>query len=125
MAVKLDISNAYNRINWNFLCNIMLKLGFDIQWVRLAKETICTTSNSMLINGEPHRFISPTRGIKQGDPLSPYLFLLCAESLSALLRKDEENQILQGIIFCTHGVRISHRLIASFFAVLLWRKVRI
>lgn len=91
MAVKLDIRKAYDRVNWNFLCNIMLKLGFDIQWVRLAMVTVCTTSNSMLINGELGGFISPTRSIKQGDPLSPYFFLLCAEGLSALLRKDEEN----------------------------------
>lgn len=125
MAVKLDIRKAYDRVNWNFLCNIMLKLGFDIQWVQLAMVTVCTTSNSMLINEELGGFISPTRSIKQGDPLSPYFFLLCAEGLSALLRKDEENQILQGILFSPCGVRISHRLIASFFAVLLWRRVKI
>lgn len=118
MAVKLAISKAYDHVNWNFLCNIMLKLGFDIQWVRLAMETVCTTSYSMLINGQPRGFISLTRGIKQEDPLLPYLFLLCVKGLSSLLRKDEENRILQGILFSTCGVRISHCLIASFFAIL-------
>lgn len=74
--------------------NIMLKLGFDIQWVQLAAETICTTSYSVLINEESRGFISLTMSIKQGDPLSLYLFLLCVEGLSFVLCKVEENRIL-------------------------------
>ena len=56
-------------------------------------ETVCTASYSMLINGEPQGFITPSRGIKQGDPLLPYLFLLCVEGLSSLLRKAKENRL--------------------------------
>ena len=74
MAVKLDISKAYDCVEWSFLRQIMLKLGFDQHWVQLAMETVCTASYSMLINGEPKGFIKPSRGIKQGDPLSHYLF---------------------------------------------------
>ena len=79
MAVKLDISKAYDRVEWLFLRNMMTKLGFDDTWIQLAMETVCTTSYSILINGEPPSLVKPTRGIKQGDPLSPYLFLLCSE----------------------------------------------
>lgn len=53
MAIKLDISKAYDRVEWSFLRSIMLKLGIDEQWVRLATETVCTASYSVLINGEP------------------------------------------------------------------------
>ena len=53
-------------------------------------ETIHTASYSVLINGEPQGFFKPTRGIKQGDPLSPYLFLLCVEGLSAMLMRAKE-----------------------------------
>ena len=61
-------------------------------------ETVCIASYSMLINGEPKGFIKLSRGIKQGDPLSHYLFLLCVEGLSALLRKAMESQYLHGIL---------------------------
>lgn len=69
----------------------MLKLGLDYRWVNMAMETITKASYSVLINREPKGFITPTRGIKQGDLLSPYMYLLCTKGLSALLRKAEES----------------------------------
>ena len=103
MAIKLDISKAYNRVEWVFLREIMLKLGFDDRWVHLAMETVHTAIYSLLINGEPKGYITPSRGIKQGDPLSPYLFLLCLDGLSSLIRKAVEIQQLHGILSCTNG----------------------
>ena len=70
-------------------------------------------SYSVLINGEPKGFIKPSQGIKQGDPLSPYLFLLCAEGLSTLLRKAEANQSIKDIMSSQQGVCISHLLFAD------------
>ena len=75
-------------------------------------EIVCTASYSILINGEPKGFIKPSRGIKQGDSLSPYLFLLCVEGLSTLHRKGMESQYLHGILSCPNGVCISHLLFA-------------
>ena len=66
MAIKLDISKAYDRVEWDFLRKIMLKLGFDDRWVHLAMETVHTAMYSVLINGEPKGYISPSDGIKQG-----------------------------------------------------------
>lgn len=63
----------------------MIKTGLDERWVALAMEIVTTASCSVLINGEPKGFIKPTRGIKQGDLLSPYLFMLYAEGLSTML----------------------------------------
>jgi len=87
MVVELNISKAYDRVEWDFLRQIMLKVGLPNQWVELAMETVRIASYSVMINGEPRGHITPTRGIKQGDPLSPYLFLLCAEGLSSLIRQ--------------------------------------
>ena len=113
MTVKLDISKAYVRVGWGFLRQIMLKMGFDPRWVHLAMETITIDSYAVLINGESWGFITPWRGIKQGDPLSPYLFLLCVEGLSAMLRKAKESHQLRGIKSSQQGVCISHLLFAD------------
>ena len=91
----------------------MIKIGLDERWVRLAMQIVCTTSYSILVNGEPKGFVQPTREIKQGDLLSPYLFLLCLEGLSGLIRKASENRNLHGVLSCRGGVRISHLLFAN------------
>ena len=113
MAVKLDVSRAYDRVEWEFLEKIKLGNGFLVQWVNLAMLTVRTASYSIIINGEPCGYVSPSRGIKQGDPLSPYLFLFCAEGLSSLLRKAIETRHLKGLTSCQGGVRISHLLFAD------------
>ena len=64
-----------------------IKLRMDERWVQLAMEMVCTTSYSIQVNREPKGFVQPTRGIKQGDPLSLYLFFLCAEGFSRMIRK--------------------------------------
>ena len=110
MAVKLDINKANDWVNWSFLRGIMLRLGFDERWIHLVIETICTTSYSVLINGEPCGFIFPSQGIKQGDPLSPYLFLLCVEGLSSLLCKAKETQSIQGILSSLRSMDFSSPL---------------
>ena len=76
-------------------------------------ETVTTASYSILVNGKPRGFITRSRGIRQGDPLSPYLFLLYVEGLLALLRKAAETRVLHGILLSQHGVCISHLLFAD------------
>ena len=64
MAVKLDISKTYDRVEWEFLHKIMLKLGFTKRWVNLVMWCVSTANYIVLINGEPRGFISPTPDIK-------------------------------------------------------------
>ena len=113
MAAKLDMSKAYDRVEWNYLQAVMLKMGFERRWVNLIMECLSTVSYSVLINGEPHGYIRPSRGLRQGDPLSPYLFLICAEGLSALFRAAERERRLCGVSICRGGPRLSHLLFAD------------
>uniref|UniRef100_A0A2N9GD29 Reverse transcriptase domain-containing protein n=1 Tax=Fagus sylvatica TaxID=28930 RepID=A0A2N9GD29_FAGSY len=113
MAVKLDMSKAYDRVEWCYLEQIMQKMGFDAKWIDLTMECVKSPPYSILLNGEPHGFVSPTRVIRQGDPLSPYLFLICAEGFTALLRKAERDRRLSGTSICRGGPRISHLLFAD------------
>ena len=88
MAIKLDMSKAYNRLVWTFLEAMMRKLGFQEGWIRLIMMCVTTISYLVLINRELKGKITLMRGLRQGDPISPYLFLLCAEGLTTMLRRD-------------------------------------
>lgn len=92
MAFKLDMSKNHDQVEWVNLEMIMKKMGFDVRWVTLIMECITTVNYSILINGEPTQMIQPSRGLCQGDPLSPYLFLLCTKGLHCLLQKAAESR---------------------------------
>uniref|UniRef100_A0A2N9GPG8 Reverse transcriptase domain-containing protein n=1 Tax=Fagus sylvatica TaxID=28930 RepID=A0A2N9GPG8_FAGSY len=113
MALKLDMSKAYDRVEWAFIEGIMRKLGFAERWISLLMECICTVQYSVLIDGVPKGYINPTRGIRQGDPLSPYVFLLCAEGLSALFQQASAMGHLKGIQSCRGGPWVSHLFFAD------------
>ncbi|KAJ7965492.1 Ribonuclease H [Quillaja saponaria] len=97
MALKLDMAKAYDRIEWDFLKSTILKMGFNNMWVALVMKCVSTITYSLLINGEASEIIQSQRGLRQGDPLSPYLFLLEAEVFSGLLRNAEMASSLSGI----------------------------
>jgi hypothetical protein len=63
MALKLDMSKAYDRLEWDFLEAMLRKLGFAIWWIQLLMACVRSVTYSILINGQPHRHIVPTRGI--------------------------------------------------------------
>ena len=74
---------------------------------------ITTASYSVLINGQPHGHITPTRGLRQGDPLSPYLFLMCTEGLHGLINKAATNGSICGVSLCRNGPKLTHLLFAD------------
>ena len=113
MAIKLDMSKAYDRVEWAFLERVMQGMGFAGRWIHLLMMSVCSASYLVLVNGEPTGYIKPHRGIRQGDPLSPYLFLLCAEGLSAILRQAERERQISGVAICRGSPKISHLLFAD------------
>lgn len=113
MALKLNMSKAYDRIEWNFLEKLMDKLGSDRKWIDMIKSCISIVSFSILINGAPCGLIHPQRGLWQGDLLSPYLFILCAEGLHALIKQAVENGTTTGVSLCCEGPKMTHLFFAD------------
>lgn len=114
MAVKLDMCKAYDRVEWRFIEVVMHhRLGFSDLWIRWIMECISSVSYSVLINGEKHGFISPSRGLQQGDPLSPFLFVLCAEGFSAMLSNAEYRGVMHGVRVCRGAPSINHLFFAD------------
>ena len=113
MTLKLDMSKAYDRVEWDFLDKLMERLGFDGKWRNLVGCCFRLISFSIMINGEPHGFFHPSRGLCQGDPLSPYLFLLYAEGLHSLIQQAVDNGELLGVSLCKEGPKITHLFFAD------------
>lgn len=111
-ALKIDLSKAYDRVEWPYLKEIMLKLGFDIKLVNLIMNCISFPNFSILINGEQRGSFVSYRGLRQGAPLSPYLFLIVVEGLSHLITVANSRALLSGLSV-SGGPRISHLLFAD------------
>ncbi|KAF5481094.1 hypothetical protein F2P56_001779 [Juglans regia] len=113
MALKMDMSKANNRLEWSFLETVMRKIGFNSRWIALILRCVSTVSYSLLINGIPQSNFQPSRGIRQGDPLSPYLFILCSEALTQLINKAELARQITGIPIAMGKLYITHLFLAD------------
>lgn len=108
ISFKLNMSKAYDRIGWNFLDKMMKLLGFKEWWIEKIKHCVRSVKFVILINGEVKGFITPTQGLRQGDLLSPYLFLICTEGLTALNTKAQMEKTITGIRISHRGPFINH-----------------
>ena len=113
MALKLDTGKAYDRVEWVCLEKIMDKLGFAAKWRELLMKCVTSITYYVRINGTLRGHIVPNRGLCQGDPLSPYLFLLCAEGLSTLIKSAIASGYMGGIEVCHGGPKLSYLFFAD------------
>ncbi|XP_013624886.1 PREDICTED: uncharacterized protein LOC106331086 [Brassica oleracea var. oleracea] len=113
MAVKTDISKAYDRLEWSFIKRVLERMGFCEVWISWVMQCITTVSYSFLVDSTAVGTVTPQRGIRQGDPLSPYIFILCGEVLSGLCKKAQQEGTLAGIRVSNHSPRINHLLFAD------------
>lgn len=107
IALKLDISKAYERVEWIFLENVMIRLGFSERWVKLILACVMNSTFSFMINGEIQGMVRPQRGLRQGCPLSPYLFILCAKAFSSLIHVAETANLIREVRF-SKDLMVSH-----------------
>ncbi|XP_058726321.1 secreted RxLR effector protein 78-like [Vicia villosa] len=90
LLLKVDFENAYDSISWNYLRWIMVRMGFGKRWLKWMESCIFNNHMSVLVNGSATKEFKVQRGLRQGDPISPFLFVLAMEGLTALTKKAVE-----------------------------------
>ena len=113
MTLKLDNKKAYEWVEWKFLESIMEKMRFTERWINLLMLCITTVSYSIIDNSEPKCFIKLTKGITQGDSLSPFLFLLCTEGLNGLISQATSQGDIYSFSFSRRSPSLTHLLFAD------------
>ena len=113
---KLDIEKAYDHVNWEALLALLKRMGFGVRWCRWICTCISTVQFSVLFNESPADFFGSSRGLRQGDPLSPMLFLVMIEVFNKMMKRAEGAGLLRGFRAAGRpggGVGVSHLLFAD------------
>lgn len=108
MILKIDLSKAFDKLSWSYIQEMLTTFGFSPTWTRWILSLISSNFFSILINGIPSHPFSPSRGIRQGDPLSPFLFVLMAEGLGRHVKQALISQCLKGLSIHNSSV-ITHQ----------------
>jgi hypothetical protein len=107
VLLKLDISKVFDSVSWPFLFEVLSHLGFSPFWCGILSKLLWSSSTRILINGELGELIFHQRGLRQGDPLSPMLFILVMDALNSLISKASERELLQPTLRRGTGQRVS------------------
>ncbi|KAM6545081.1 hypothetical protein CsatB_025817 [Cannabis sativa] len=113
MAMKTDMSKVYDRLEWTFLLRVLKANGFSDHVCSIIMTCVTSVTYSVLLNGAPLTPFNPKRGLRQGDPLSPFLFILCSEVLSKLILRAENNGELNGVKVSRIATPITHLFYAD------------
>ena len=113
MAIKIDLEKAYNKLEWSFIRDMLIRANLPANLIDIIMSCISMVSTSILFNGEALDPIYPSRGIRQGDPLSPYLFILCMEFLGQLIEEKCNAKLWQPVKASCGGPAFSHLFFAD------------
>lgn len=113
MFLKIDMDKAYDRVEWDFLECVLHYFGFNHIWINWVMLCVRSASFNVLINGSIVGYITPSRVLIQGDPMSPYLFILCTEILTRLLLRSSRQGKLKGALMSRQSLEITHVLFAD------------
>ncbi|PKI72827.1 hypothetical protein CRG98_006807 [Punica granatum] len=116
--MKIDFMKAFNKLAWNFIIVTLSRFGVHEKFIAWIHQCIFTSTMSILINGLPHGYFSPKRGLRQGDPISPYLFIISMKTLSRLLYRAEALGTIKGIQVSRSAPKISHLMFVDDLIIL-------
>ncbi|KAJ0450914.1 putative RNA-directed DNA polymerase [Helianthus annuus] len=120
---KADIEKAYDTLNWKFLISVLMHMGFPPRWRTWMMGILFSCKASVLVNGSPTGEFQYKRGLRQGDPLSPFLFTIAMEALHVLMAKAVETGVFKGLALPNSGPRLTHLFFADDSIFLgLWDK---
>ncbi|GJX03142.1 putative RNA-directed DNA polymerase [Tanacetum coccineum] len=102
LIFKVDFEKAYDCVNWEFLYEVMSQMGFGRKWCGWIRACLETATSSILVNGTPTKEFVLQHGIRQGDPLSPFLFLIVAEGLNIMMQ-----EVLNSGLFEVSGLKVN------------------
>eukprot|EP00253_Pinus_taeda_P011982 PITA_11982 len=109
MMIKLDLSKAYDRLNWKYLETVLERFGFHHRWIAWIHNLISSPHFSILINGCPSKTFNASRGIRQGDPLSPFLFILATEGLGRFIKQEQSVNRIKGLKIWGNNLPLTHQ----------------
>ncbi|KAM0007813.1 putative RNA-directed DNA polymerase [Helianthus debilis subsp. tardiflorus] len=113
MIIKVDVEKAYDSLSWDFLISILTQMNFPPKWRKWVTTIVTSARASVLVNGSPTQEFICSRGLRQGDPLSPFLFVLAMEALTGVMKKACEIGAFKGLSFSQIGSSLSHFLYAD------------
>ena len=96
VVFKIDFEKAYDHVSWDFLDYVLEMKGFSLRWSKWMRGCLSLVSFAGLVNGNAKGWVKASRGLRQDDPLSPFLFIIVADVLSRMLLKAEERNVLEG-----------------------------
>ena len=113
MALKIDLEKAYDKLEWSFIRDMLIRVNLPKDIIDLIMSCVSTVSTSILFNGEALDPIFPSRGIRQGDPIFPYLFIMCMDYLGQLIEEKCSGKLWHPVKASQSGPVFSHLFFAD------------